>query len=306
MINNKNFFFAASISILFASCNSNQNPLAYQEDAHGRGKATILIEESFKPLFDTSIYTFESKFPKADIEPVYQSELKVIEDFYANKAKTIVISRDFTEEEKAALKSKNVEVRSDKIALDAVALILHPSNTDTLMTVDQLKKIISGKQTTWTTSKKPITVVYDQPNSANFNYLKNLTNGEVDKKLFAANSNEEVINYVKKNPNAIGVIGLNWISDEDDFNVLDFLEGIKVVHLAKDNSSDYFQPFSGLIYTGEYPLIREIWMVNKGSRAGLNSGFVNFMVGELGQTLIQKCSLVPARSQIRLIEMRTE
>lgn len=296
----------AAISIVLGACTSNQNPLAYQKDTHGRGKATFLIEESFKPLFDTSIYTFEGQFPKADIVPIYQSELTIIEDFFANKAKTIVISRDLTEQEKAALKTKNVEVRSEKIALDAVALIVHPSNTDTLMTIDQLKQIISGKQTIWKSNKKPITVVYDQPNSANFNYIKTLTNGAVDKKLFAAKSNEEVINYVKKNPGAIGVIGLNWISDEDDFDVLDFLDGIKVIHLAKDNTSDYFQPFSGLIYTREYPLIREIWMINKGSRSGLNTGFVNFMVGELGQTLIQKCSLVPARSQVRLIEMRTE
>ena len=36
---------------------------------------------------------------------------------------------------------------------------------------------------------------------------------------------EEVIKYVKEHPNAIGVIGVNWISDEDDPKVLDFLDG---------------------------------------------------------------------------------
>ena len=34
------------------------NPFVYKGDSHSRGKTKVFIEESFKPLFDTSIYTF--------------------------------------------------------------------------------------------------------------------------------------------------------------------------------------------------------------------------------------------------------
>jgi hypothetical protein len=44
-------------------------------------------------------------------------------------------------------------------------------------------------------------------------------------------------------------------------------------------------------------------MINKGSRSGLNSGFVNFMIGEKGQMLIHKSELVPANNPVRLIQM---
>lgn len=306
---NLQFKSAASFLVLFFlyACNSSENPLAYQTDTHGRGKAKILIEESFRRLFDTSIYTFESQYPKANIIPEYMAENEIIDAFFKNKSKTIVISRDLTEEEKKALKSRQVEVRSDKIAIDAIAIIVNPANKDTLMTIDQLKAILTGKQSKWNSLNKEINVVYDQPNSANFNYLKNYCGEEIsNKKLFAVNSNEEVINYVKKNPGAMGVIGVNWISDQDDFDVLDFLDGIKVVALAEEKNGKYFQPYSGLIYTKEYPLTRDIWMINKGRRSGLNTGFVNFMTGDIGQTIIQKSSIVPARSPIRLIEMSTE
>jgi phosphate transport system substrate-binding protein len=291
----------------FYGCNSNDNPLAYQTDTHGRGKATILVEESFKRLFDTSIYTFESQFPKADVIPEYMSENKIIEAFFDNKSKTIVISRDFTKEEKAILKKQQVEVRSDKVAIDAIAIIINPANKDTLMTVDQLKAILTGKQTKWNSLGTKINVVYDQANSANFNYLKNYCGEEnMNKELFAVNSNEEVINYVKKNPSAMGVIGLNWISDQDDFDVLDFLDGIKVVALAEEENGKYFQPYAGFIYTKEYPLTRDIWIINKGRKSGLNTGFVLFMISETGQTIVQKSSLVPANAPVRLIQMRTE
>ncbi len=291
------------VLFVFSCTPPHVNPLAYQKDTHGRGKAIILIEESFKRLFDTSIDTFEGQFPKADIQPVYMAEDEIIKSFYNDKAKTIVISRDLNTNEIKFLKSKHVEVRSDKIAMDAITFIVHPLNKDTLLTVQEVKDILKGKLNNWKTSGQKINVVFDKPNSANYNYLKDVCNMDsTNKQIFAVNSNEEVINYVKKNPNSLGVIGLNWISDDDDFDVQDFLKGIKVVAVAKNAKSDYFQPYAGFIYTKEYPFVRDIWMINKGRRSGLNTGFVIYMKGETGQTIIQKASLVPANSPVRLIQ----
>ena len=293
--------------IVISGCNSNENPLAYQTDTHGRGKTDILIEESFKRLFDTSIYTFESQFPKADIVPTYGTENEIIDAFFKNKAKTIIISRDLTELEIKQLKAKKVEVRSNKIATDAIALIVHPSNNDTVFTVQEIKNILNGKQKSWKSSKLPLNVVFDNINSANYNYLNQYSDRKTSQKnIFAVKSNEEVINYVKNHPSALGVIGLNWISDQDDFDVKDFLEGIKVIGLKEKENSDIFQPYAGFIYTKEYPLYRDIWVINKGKRSGLNSGFVNFMIRETGQMLIQQSGLVPANAPVRLIQFEAE
>ena len=60
------------------------------------------------------------------------------------------------------------------------------------------------------------------------------------------------------------------------------------------------------IYTKEYALTREVWMINKAKKSGLNTGLVLFMTGDSGQLLIQKCGLVPATSPVRLIQMSTE
>ena len=92
--------FFTLFAILFAACDSNNNPFVYQKDAHGRGKTNLYIEESFKPLFTTCIETFMSQFPKARIKGYYGAEDKIIEAFYNNKTKTIVITRDFNDEEK--------------------------------------------------------------------------------------------------------------------------------------------------------------------------------------------------------------
>lgn len=277
-----------------------------KQDTHSRGTATVLIEESFRKLFDTSINTFESQRPFADIVPKYMAESDIIQAFYDNQAKTMVISRELTKKELNYLKSKQVSVRSDKIAVDGIAIILNPANGDTLMTVNHLKALLTGK-IGWKNSKEKLIIVYDNQNSANYNFLKAFCgNVSLTKNAIAMKSNEEVINYVKKTPGALGVIGMNWISDDDDFNTLNFLNGINVVSLATKEGGPYYEPIASYIYTEDYPLSRDIWMINKGKRSGLNSGFVNYMVGEDGQLLVQKSDLVPAKAPIRLIELREE
>jgi phosphate transport system substrate-binding protein len=288
------------------SCETHENPLAYQTDAHGRGQATIFVEDSYRPLFETSIYTFESQFPKASIKAMYLSEGQIIDGFFANKVKTVCISRDFTKKEKAFLKSRNVEVKSDLLAYDAVALIVHPSNKDTVVSVEQLKSWLSKDGAKWPNSGNPVKMVFDRVNSANFNFLVNLSEKkQLSSSVYALKSNEEVINYVKSNPNAMGFIGVNWISDQEDIEVMNFLDDIKVLHVSNKTGEQGFQPYAGTIWTREYPLHREMWLINKGRRAGLNTGFVIFMLGDKGQLLVQKSELVPAKAPVRLIQFTT-
>ncbi len=307
MKNSWKAFFAGAVLLMLSACEAHENPLAYQKDTHGRGNIDVYIEESYKPLFETSIYTFESLFPKANVNAKYLTEKEIIDAFMDNQVKTICISRDFTEKEKSYLKSKQVEVVSDKFAYDAVALIIHPSNKDTSITVDDLKKWISTDGAVWPKTKKSVKIVFDQVNSANFNYLTKLANKEsLSKNVYALNSNEEVIRFVKNNKDAMGIIGVNWISDQEDFEVMNFLDSIKPMYVGKHAGDEVFQPYAGTIYTQEYPLYREMWMINKGNRSGLNTGFVLFMIGEKGQLIVQKSELVPAKAPVRLIQMTTE
>jgi phosphate transport system substrate-binding protein len=269
--------------------------------------AKIVIDDSFKKLLTTSIDTYESQYPKAKFIPKYDSEDKAIELLVNDKkVKSIVISRELSKKEIYILKTKNIEVRSNKIATDGIAIIVHPSNPDSVFTVDDLKNILLGRKSTWKNGNK-IQVVFDKPYSANFNYLKKFcNNGPIENNVTALKSNEEVIKFIKENPNSLGVIGVNWISDQHDFDTKYFLNGIRVASVSKNKNSNAFQPYAGVLYTKEYPLTRDIWMINYAPRSSVNSSFINFMLREPGQLIVQQSSLVPANAPIRLIEMRTE
>lgn len=296
-------FFILFCAVLLTACDSNNNPFVYQKDAHGRGKAHIYVEESFKPLFTTSISTFESQYPKAKVTANYSAENDIIAAFYANKTKTIVITRNFNAKEKEYLKSKNVSYRSDKIATDAVVIIMHPSMADTILSVAQIKRLLSDNDAILPSNANPTQIVFDQKGSANFNYLTNMLQiDQLATRVSALKSNEEVINYVKTHPGAMGIIGLNWISDQDDPTSLSFMDGVRVASVFSNNPSDACKPYAGFIYTKEYPLIRDIWVINKGRRSGLHTGFVLFMKkDDKGQLIIQKSGLVPALTPVRLV-----
>jgi phosphate transport system substrate-binding protein len=292
--------FLISLPLIFVACNNSS-------EKKENKPVTLYLEESFKPLFETSIYTFEGQNPLADFDAHYVTEVEAIEALIENKTSTISITRDFTEEEKARLRLSKIEVRSDKVAKDAVAIIINPQNPDSTLTVDQIKRIIAGKDTVWNGLKTSINVVFDNINSANFNYMTQLAGiKSVSKNVFAVKSNEEVIEYVKNNKSAIGIIGVNWISDEDDPETLSFRDGLTVVAVAEEEGKEYFKPYQAYIYTKEYPLTRELWMINKAGRTSKNTAFILFMLGDKGQLIIQKSSLIPANMVARMIQMKTE
>jgi phosphate transport system substrate-binding protein len=244
-----------------------------------------------------------SQYPRARINANYLTENEIIEAFYANQSKTIVITRDFNDKEKAYLKSKNVSYRSDKIATDAVVIIMHPSMTDTILSIDQITNLLRGDKVSLASSTLPSQIVFDQNGSANFNFMVNMLQiKELGKNISALNSNQEVINYVKTHPGTMGIIGLNWISDQDDPTSMAFIEGLKIAAVYDTDPETACKPYAGFIYTKEYPLIRDIWMINKGRRSGLNTGFVLFMKkDDKGQLIIQKSGLVPALTPVRLV-----
>ena len=112
-----------------------------------------------------------------------------------------------------------------------------------------------------------------------------------------------MLDYVKQNKNALGIIGVNWISDMDDPNMMGLRKGVKVMYVRSRKDLPAFQPFAGNIWSQEYPLCREVWMINRANKAGINSGFMLFMSGEKGQLIIQKSELVPAKAPIRLFRL---
>jgi phosphate transport system substrate-binding protein len=297
---------------LLSSCASNENTPT-------QGNQKIYIDESYQPLFESEIETFEGFYQQSDIIGIYLPEADIVSAFLKDSCRVAVLSRDLKKEERDFMASKKSFPVSTKIAVDAIAFITHKNNPLKNLTYNELKKIFTGEINAWKyldSSIKPgspqdtsITIVFDNEKSCNVRYIKErfLERKEFPKNVFAVNSNPEVIDYVSRNKHALGIIGVNWISDPEDTLTRTFLSKINVLAVSsQENPGEFYQPYEAYIHEKKYPFIRDVFIHNAEGKTGLGTGFAAFVASEKGQLIILKAGMVPATQPIRVVTITTE
>ncbi|WP_460622440.1 PstS family phosphate ABC transporter substrate-binding protein [Hymenobacter tenuis] len=305
-------------SCLVMSCGNSNNSGTQATDTPTSGKISIAVDETFEPILKSQVDTFQKLYTGAQVRAVYKPEIDVIQAFLASDSvRLAVVARDLTPQEKSRLERLKLAPRSLKIGVDGVAIVVHPSNPDSLLTIAQLKGIFTGQQQQWSqlNSKNKtgdITVVFDNNNSSTARFvLDSVTRGTaLTNRAFASKSNPALLDYVATHPNAIGVIGVNWISDQDDASVQKFLKRVRVVGISPKSSGstpeDYVQPYQAYLAQKTYPLRRELYVISREARAGLGTGFASFVAGNKGQLIMLKSGLMPATGQVRLVEVKPQ
>lgn len=308
MMNCKNILFILS-SFILISCT--------QKDKDGKelstttsGTVQIVVDETLMPIVDSEEQVFETIYPKANLEITYLPEAEAITKFINDSAQLIILPRELNEKEKALFKERKLATpRANNIATDAIALIINRSNTDTTLEISQVREIIRGKIQNWKqldakSNLADINIVFDNQNSSTVKYMTELV-GQTDIKGYALKTNKDVIKYVGHNKNALGIIGINWISDLDDSSTTYFKQNINVIGIKEDateEGDDYFyQPYQAYLATKQYALIRSVYTICREPRAGLATGFASFLAGDKGQRVILKSGLLPAKAPVRII-----
>ncbi len=278
-----------------------------------RGNIRIVADESFQPLIETEVYTFTHLYTGATIKPIFKPEYDVINDFMHDSVKVIVTSKKLSDYQIQSLRDTQIIARTTTFAYDALALITNHENKDSLLKYNTVKDIFLGKIKNWKdidpkSKLGEINVIFDNTKSGNIRYFKELFNikDSLNKNFFAVHNNAEVINYVSSNPNALGIISVNWISDKNDSLTMSFIKKINVVAVSQQyvNDGSYYRPQQGFIYDKSYPFVREIYIISRETFAGLGSGFVNWACAEQGQRIVLKSGLVPATMPIRLVQIK--
>ncbi|OGX83691.1 phosphate ABC transporter substrate-binding protein, PhoT family [Hymenobacter lapidarius] len=308
-------------AIAVVSCNGPGTPGA--QDTPTTGSVAISVDETFAPILQAQIDTFSKLYPSARVQASFQPEEKVMLDLINDKVKLVVVTRELNAEEKSVFDKQTIVPRITHIGIDGLAIVLHKSNPDSLLTVAQLADIFTGKVSTWNqvSGKKgldAINVVFDANRSSTARFVRDsVTRGAaLTQRVFAATSNPALLDYVATHPNAIGVVGVNWISDRDDPAAVKFFNKVRVASItARPNPkpSDYIQPYQ--VYLAEktpaqlaeypelqnYPLRRNLYIISREARAGLGTGFASFVAGKNGQLIFQKSGLMPAQMQARIV-----
>ena len=291
------------------------------------GIATIVCDDGFENIMNQEIDVFEYNCKgNANIIPYYVPEKACVDSLLDLKTKTIVITRELTEKEKAYLESQKKHPRSNRIAVDAIALIVNPQNSVEILSISEIADILTGRVTRWDEIEPSklgeIQVVFDNEGSSTVKYMRDsVMNGQqFGPNVYAQHSSAEVFRQVQMRKTAIGVIGVSWIStdmrtrdlsreeriqslSQQDTTVTEFDTNVKVLKVRRDDSLRAFKPYQAYIYDGSYPLYRSIYMITTGVNGSLSHGFYSFVTGTLGQKIIQRTGVLPARVQPRMVNL---
>lgn len=264
------------------------------EQTHTQGEERIAVDESLEQIVGAQLKVFNDSYPDARIDLDYRPEVVVLNNFLSDKVKMAVLPRKLNAAELKHFSNKGIAVRSTRFAVDGVALIVHESSPDTTLTVDELIAILQGKR------KAARDFVFDNANSSTVSFLKRLAGISVlpAEGVYALKSNPEVIRYVVDHPGAVGIVGMNWIEQPDSASesLVARVNYVAIKNVfGKKGSDGFYTPSQTTLALGQYPLMRDLYIINCSGKAGAGSGFAAFVAGDRGQRLVLLSGLLPDR-----------
>lgn len=282
------------ILLAFASC-KNQAIDNVKEAQIKDTTIHISVDESFEPVMEEEIKVFESAYPDTKVIVEYKAEADCIRDLQKDSTKLVIISRELSLEETKYFNDRiGYKPEFAQLAKDAVAIIVNINSRDSIFTLDELKKILSGSG-----NEKLKVAVDGSTATSTVRYLRDslLKGTSFSKKIQGAKSSEALVNYISTTENAVGFIGISWIANPKNVQQQQALRSVKVALIECKNceKDTYAKPSQQTITFNQYPLVRGLYYVLKENYAGLGSRFVFFLTTERGQLIFRRASLVPTK-----------
>jgi phosphate transport system substrate-binding protein len=182
----------------------------------------------------------------------------------------------------------------EKLAYDAITVIVNNHAKDSIFDMTDIRSLLKG-----TSGYKYKVVMDGLTATSTVRYaLDSILKGQpFGPNVTAATSSQGVIDFVATNEDAIGFVGVSWIGDQQDTNMLSFTGKVKVasVECVNCNPVAYVKPYQANIGLKRYPMVRALQCVVKENYPGLGSGFSNFLIYERGQLIFRKAYLWPVR-----------
>lgn len=203
-------------------------------------------------------------------------------------------SRQMKEDEIAAAQANGINPVEFTVAIDALAVVVHPDNPVSELTIPQLADIYTGRITNWQKvggNDAPIVLLSRETNSGTHVYfLEEVVRlGASDNQdIFAPQtllmpSSVGITSELRRNPNAIGYDGFGYVDPEHE----------KMIAVAKDVGSPYVLPSVASGADGTYPIARGLYMYTAGEPAGEIATYLDWIMGETGQAIVAELGFVP-------------
>jgi phosphate transport system substrate-binding protein len=293
----KKYLFLVLITML--ACSKKEKSTA--EESIVKGEITVYVDETLTPIVEDQVLIFESRYENTKITIVSKSEAEVLNLLFEGKAKIAILARNLSKKEQQFFEQKKVFPRQTVFAKDAVAFISNKQSNDSLLDLTAVSNLMLEKPTTING------LVFDNPNSSTVTALKDKL--KISKlpsdNIFSNETNAQVIEFVAKNKGMVGVVGLNWLLQNQSEKYLAAGQ-MKVMAVKDIDKKTYVLPTQNNLAEGTYPLARSLYIINCQSYSGLGMGFASFIAGDVGQRIVLKSGLLPINMPVRKLNIRKE
>ena len=188
-----------------------------------------------------------------------------------------MLSRDL----KASEKDGN-NLKEFIVGKDGIALVGHPSNTASDLSLEQVKAIYQGTITNWKDvggADSEIVLIGRDSSSGTREFFTEFVLDKEDaaKEMQELNSNGAVAQAVSITPGAIGYVSLEYVDDS--------LKAFSIGGVA---------PTVENVISGVYEINRPLLMVTNGEPEGLAADYLAFIISEEGQQILKDSGFIPA------------
>ena len=300
---------------MFLACGNKPKSLPYDYEAAARA---FTSDESFYPILDEELEVF-ALHAEGELEAIYTDQEDAIRRLMKNEVWLAFATRQLSQKEMDGLKSKNFLPRVIPIAYDGLAIIVNNANPDTCISVKDFARILSGEVSNWkdlypNSKLGEIDVVFDNPKSSTVTWcVDSILGGKpIDShNIGAVKKSAEVIDWVEKHENALGIIGSNWLNDKHDTTNVTFKKNITVMKVSRLDSAtvrNSWRPYQYYLYNGNYPLVRTIYAILNEPRSGVPSNFAHFCRLPKGQLIFLRAGLLPVQAgvEVRDVHVRKQ
>lgn len=210
-------------------------------------------------------------------------------------------SRELKPKEIDLAKSKNVSYNEMAVALDGLAVIVHPSNPLDNLTIEQIRDIFTGKIKNFkelSKEDKRINLYGRENSSGTYEFFKDHVLGKDEKgnpydyatSTQVLQGTASLAEAVAKDINGIAYGGVGYFAHRDD---------VKILNVKKDKDSEPIAPAENKIvnfksiWSGDYSISRNLYMYISSTNNEAVKGFVDFVISPEGQKLVEEMEYIP-------------
>ena len=191
-------------------------------------------------------------------------------------------SRDMKQSEKDSYP----DLKEIVVAKDGIAMIVHPDNPVSNLTVEQIRGIYNGTYTNWNqvggNDQEIVVVGRDEASGTREFFWDHVMHKEdFVSTILAKNSNGAVKQTVEQTPAAIGFVGMGYIDTT-----------VKALKINVDGTLIY--PTVDNVIAGTYPISRSLHLlVLEANYNGHIKEFIDYVLSPAGQQIVAEEGFVP-------------